>query len=169
VAELETELQKLSTTFNKKLVAISDEDWNKLLEDSQLKEVSFVLNEFRDEGKRLLSEAEEKIIAELDRDGLTAWSRLYDTIVSIMTIPYTDKDGKTTELSVGQAMNRMYADPDPEVRKQLFENWESAWTKYAPIFADNLNHLIGYRLTLQKLHNRKHFLEEPLEYNRMTK
>jgi oligoendopeptidase F len=169
VAELETELQKLSTTFNKKLVAISDEDWNKLLEDSQLKEVSFVLNEFRDEGKRLLSEAEEKIIAELDKDGLTAWSRLYDTIVSIMTIPYNDKDGKTTELSVGQAMNRMYADPDPEVRKQLFENWESAWTKYAPIFADNLNHLIGYRLTLQKLHNRKHFLEEPLEYNRMTK
>ncbi|NCU18137.1 M3 family oligoendopeptidase [Pallidibacillus pasinlerensis] len=169
VMELETELQKLSTTFNKKLVAISDADWNALLEDAELKEVAFALNEIRDEGKRLLSEAEEKIIAELDKDGLTAWSRLYDTIVSIMTIPFTDKDGKTTELSVGQAMNRMYADPDPEVRKQLFENWEAAWTKYAPIFADNINHLIGYRLTLQKLHNRKHYLEEPLEYNRMTK
>ena len=169
VMELETELQKLSTTFNKKLVAISDADWNALLEDAELKEVAYALNEIRDEGKRLLSEAEEKIIAELDKDGLTAWSRLYDTIVSIMTIPFTDKDGKTTELSVGQAMNRMYADPDPEVRKQLFENWEAAWTKYAPIFADNINHLIGYRLTLQKLHNRKHYLEEPLEYNRMTK
>ena len=141
-AELETVILKsFPRHLTRKLVAISDEDWNKLLEDAKLKEVSFVLNEIRDEGKRLLSEAEEKIITELDKDGLTAWSRLYDTIVSIMTIPYTDKDGKTTELSVGQAMNRMYADPDPEVRKQLFENWESAWTKYAPIFADNLNHL----------------------------
>ena len=77
---------------------------------------------------------EEKIITELNKDGLTAWSRLYDTVVSIMTIPFTDKEGKTTELSVGQAMNKMYADPNPEVRKQLFENWEAAWTKYRTHF-----------------------------------
>src|SRR5690625_1069271 len=86
-----------------------------------------------------------------------------------MTIPFTDKDGKTTELSVGQAMNRMYADPDPEVREQLFENWEAAWEKKAPIFADTINHLAGYRMTLQKAHDRKDHLDEPLEYNRMSK
>src|SRR5699024_11858821 len=84
-------------------------------------------------------------------------------------IPFTDKDGKTSELSVGQAMNRMYADPDPAVRNQIFENWEAAWTKYAPIFADTLNHLDGYRITLQNAHHRKDHLDEPLEYNRMTK
>src|SRR5690625_1746346 len=65
-------------------------------------------------------------------------------------------------------MNRMYADPDPEIRKQLFENWEEAWEKYAPIFAHNLNHLAGYRLTLQNEHGRKNHLEEPLEFNRMS-
>lgn len=86
-----------------------------------------------------------------------------------MTIPYKDEDGKVTELSVGQAMNRMYADPDPQVRKQIFEEWELAWTKYAPIFADTINHLDGYRITLQKAHGRKDHLEEPLEYNRMSK
>ena len=32
-----------------------------------------------------------------------------------------------------------------------------------------MNHLDGYRITLQKLHNRSDYLEEPLEYNRMTK
>ena len=63
----------------------------------------------------------------------------------------------------------MYADPDPKVRKQLFENWEAAWTKFAPIFADTLNHLDGYRITLQKAHNRENYLDEPLEYNRMSK
>lgn len=169
IYDLFGEIEKIATTLKKKIVAISDADWQKLLEHDTLQQVAFRLNEIRDDGKRLLSETEEKIITELNKDGLTAWSRLYDTTVSIMTIPFTDKDGKTTELSVGQAMNRMYADPDPEVRKQLFENWEASWEKYAPIFADTLNHLTGYRITLQKLHNRKHYLEEPLEYNRMTK
>lgn len=169
IMELYSEVQKLSNSFTKKLVAISDIDWQKLLEDDELKEVSFVLNEIREEGKRLLSEEEERLIADLDKDGLSAWSSLYDTTVSIMTIPFTDKEGQKTDLSVGQAMNRMYADPDPEVRKQIFENWEAAWTKYAPIFADTLNHLDGYRITLQKAHQYKDHLEEPLEYNRMSK
>ena len=52
--------------------------------------------------------------------GLAAWSQLYDTAVSIMTIPFTDQEGKTTEYSVGQAMNRMYADPRPRGEKTAF-------------------------------------------------
>ena len=169
IIDLSSEVENLSTIFTKKLVSIPDEDWENQFKDPQLKEVFFALNEIRDQGKRLLSEEEEKIITDLNKDGLAAWSQLYDTAVSIMTIPFTDQEGKTTQYSVGQAMNRMYADPDPEVRKQLFENWEAAWTKYAPIFADTLNHLDGYRLTLQKAHARENFLEEPLEYNRMSK
>ena len=169
VMDLSSRVENLSTIFTKKLVAISDGDWQSLLQDQVLTEVSFALNEIRDQGKRLLSEAEEKLITDLNNDGLSGWSNLYDTAVSIMTIPFTDQEGKTTEYSVGQAMNRMYADPDPKVRKQLFENWEEAWTKFAPIFADTLNHLDGYRITLQKAHGRESYLEEPLEYNRMSK
>ena len=168
VMDLFSEVQKLSNTFTKKVVAIADNDWKNLLEDETLKEISFVLNEIRDQGKRLLSADEEKLIADLNKDGLSGWSRLYDTVVSIMTIPFTDKDGKETELSVGQAMNRMYADPDSKVREQIFENWEAAWTKYAPIFADTINHLDGYRITLQNAHQRDNHLDEPLEYNRMS-
>ncbi|WP_071394654.1 M3 family oligoendopeptidase [Bacillus tuaregi] len=169
VMDLASEMEKLSTVYTKKLVAIEDENWQTWLNDPELSELSFALNEIRDQGKRLLSEAEEKIITELNNDGIAGWSRLYDTAVSIMTIPFTDKAGNKKEYSVGQAMNRMYSDPDPEVRKQLFENWEAAWTKFAPIFADTLNHLDGYRITLQRAHQRESFLDEPLEYNRMSK
>lgn len=169
VMDIMSEIQKLSNSFMKKVVGIPESGWQSLLEDEELKETSFVLNEVRDQAKRLLSEDEEKLIADLNKDGLAAWSNLYDTAVSIMTIPFTDREGKTTDLSVGQAMNRMYADPDPEVRKQLFDNWEAEWTKHAPIFADTINHLAGYRLTLQKAHGRQNHLEEPLEYNRMSK
>lgn len=169
VIDLSSEVENITTTLTKKYVAIADTEWQSLLADPELATVSFRLNEIRDQGKRLLSEEVENIITELNKDGLSAWNRLYGTTVSIMTIPFTDNEGKTTEYSVGQAMNRMYSDPDPSVRKQLFENWEAAWTKFAPVFAENLNHLAGYRLTLQKVHNRDHFLDEPLEYNRMEK
>jgi len=169
VMELGSEIQQLSTIFTKKLVAISDENWEKLLQDDALHEISFALNEIREEGKRLLSEDEEKLIAKLNKDGLAAWSDLYNTVGSTMTVPFTDKDGDTTELSIGQAMNKMYADPDPQVRADLFDSWEKTWSVNGPIFADILNHLAGYRLTLQKVHGRTGHLEEPLEYNRMSK
>ncbi|ARJ37507.1 oligoendopeptidase [Sporosarcina ureae] len=168
VMELSSEIQQLSTIFTKKLVAISDENWNQLLEDDTLHVIHFSLNEIREEGKRLLSEAEEKLIAKLNKDGLAAWSDLYNTVGSTMTVPFTDKDGKTTDLSIGQAMNKMYADPDAEVRAELFDNWEQTWSANGPIFADILNHLAGYRLTLQDVHGRTSHLEEPLEYNRMS-
>ncbi|WP_432355587.1 M3 family oligoendopeptidase [Sporosarcina sp. A2] len=168
VMELGSEIQQLSTIFTKKLVAISDDNWNKLLQNDVLKEISFSLDEIREQGKRLLSEDEEKLIAKLNKDGIAAWSNLYSTVVSTMTVPFTDKDGKTTDLSVGQAMNKMYADPEAEVRTELFENWEKTWSTNGPIFAEVLNHLAGYRLTLQDAHGREGHLEEPLEYNRMT-
>lgn len=168
VMELSSEIQQLSTIFTKKLVAISDDQWSKLLKDDVLKEISFSLDEIREQGKRLLSEDEEKLIAKLNKDGIAAWSDLYDTVGSIMTVPFTDKDGKTTDLSIGQAMNKMYADPDSDVRAKLFEDWEKVWSKNGLVFADILNHLAGYRLTLQDAHGREGHLEVPLEYNRMT-
>ena len=168
VVELMSDMRKLGNIYTKKLVEIDDQAWERLLADKDLGKLNFALNEIRTQGKRLLSDAEETLIAELDKDGLSAWSDLYDTTVSIMTVPFTDEQGETTELSVGQAMNRMYADPDPEIRKQIFENWEVTWEKYAPIFAHNLNHLAGYRLTLQSAHGQDHHLEEPLELNRMS-
>src|SRR5699024_12155400 len=84
VMDLSSDIQKLSNTFTKKIVTIPDDVWIELLKDRSLKETTFTLNEIRDQGKRLLSEAEEELIAELNKDGLAAWSNLYDTVVSIM-------------------------------------------------------------------------------------
>lgn len=168
IMNLISEMTTLDNAFTKKLVAIVEKDWNDLLEMKEWKSIAFRLDEIRTQGKRLLSEAEEKLIAELNKDGLSGWSKVYDTVVSIMTIPFTDQKGNTTDLSIGQAMNRMYADPDRDIRAQLFTNWEAAWAKYAPVFTDTLNHLAGYRLTLQRAHQRNDHLEEPLEYNRMS-
>lgn len=168
IIELMVALEKESNRFFTKLVEIPEEKWNELITSDELEAIAFRLNEKRDDGKRLRSEAEEEIIAELRKDGMTAWSQLYDKTVAIMSIPFTKEDGTRTDLSIGQAMNRMYADPDPQVRAQLFEQWEKEWSHYGPVFAHALNHLAGNRLTLQKFADRDGHLDEPLEINRMS-
>lgn len=162
-------LQAAETVFSKKLTEISDEDWETLLKEEPFATIAFRLNEIRRDGKELLSEAEETIINTLSLDGLNAWSQHYDTIVASITIPFTQSDGTTIPLSAGQAFNKMMGDPDPEVRAQLFAEWEKAWGEKEDLFADTLNHLDGFRLSKYKLHGVEDYLKEPLEYNRLQK
>src|SRR5690625_7489922 len=48
VVELYSEVAKQLNRFGKKLVTISDSDWDELLQDDQWRKISFVLNEKRD-------------------------------------------------------------------------------------------------------------------------
>ena len=82
-------------------------------------------------------------------------------------IPFEDQEGNVQMLSAGQAFNKMMGDPDPTVRKELFEKWEQLWAQKAPLFADTLNHLDGFRLTNYKMHKIEHYLTPSLRYNRM--
>lgn len=161
--------QLAATVFSKKLTVFSDEDWATLLEDTRFAPIAFRLSEIRRDGKELLSEAEENIIHTLALDGLNAWSEHYDTLVAAITIPFTDKTGQTTQLSAGQAFNKMMGDPDAAVRQSLFDAWEKAWSAQAALFSDTLNHLDGFRISTQRLHGVEDYLKEPLEYNRLKK
>lgn len=163
--------QNSTVLLTKKLTALSDNTWSTLLESPYAKKqgVAFNLNEIRHEGKRLLSEAEETIINDLSNDGLTAWSSHYDTIVSKISIPFEEDNGEITLLSAGQAFNKMMGDADSKVRQRLFDTWEKTWAEYAPLFADTLNHLDGFRMTTNRLHGITDHLQIPLEYNRMKK
>ncbi|MDA9471297.1 M3 family oligoendopeptidase [Enterococcus sp. 5H] len=162
-------IQLAETIFTKKITEISDTDWQELLNLPAFVPIAFRLGEIRRDGKKLLSEQEENIINTLSLDGLNAWSSHYDTIVASITIPFKEKDQSISNLSAGQAFNRMMSDPDKEVRAQLFADWEKAWSEKSPLLADTLNHLDGFRLSQYKLHGVTDYLEEPLNYNRMKK
>lgn len=162
-------IQLADAIFSKKLTEISDAQWEQLLSQSAFKLIAFRLNELRRDGKKLLNEQEENIINTLALDGLNAWSSHYDTIVASLSIPFEEADQTVTLLSAGQAFNRMMSDPNQEVRARLFTSWEQAWSAQAPLLADTLNHLDGFRLSQYKLHGITDFLEEPLNYNRMKR
>ncbi|MBL1224317.1 M3 family oligoendopeptidase [Enterococcus sp. BWR-S5] len=161
-------IQLGDTLLKKKLTEISDSEWSLFIEQHALEEIAFRLSELRTEGQRLLSEKEEDIINTLSLNGLIAWSSHYDTIVSTVSISHTEKDGTVVQLSAGQAFNRMTSDPDAAVRQELFDKWEAVWCEKAPLLADTLNHLDGFRLSDYQLHGIDDFLSEPLIYNRMS-
>lgn len=169
IAQLSSQYAIVQTSVIKKLAAISDEDFGALIKLEAFENLAFALTETREKGNRLLSEAEESMLSKLSQDGFHAWSNHYDTLVSYIKIPFEAADGSIQELSAGQAMNRMYSDSDPAVRQQLFVKWEEAWASYAPLFAETLNHLQGFRLEDYKLHGSTDFMEEPLRYNRIEK
>lgn len=160
--------QSADTILSKKLAEISDNNWQTLLQTDEFSLIAFRMNEIRRDGHRLLSEAEENIINTLSLDGLNAWSSHYDTIVGTIVIPF-EENGKVTDLSAGQAFNKMMGDPDPLVREKLFIAWEKAWQEKTSLLSDTLNHLDGFRLSTYKLHGMNDYLQKPLEYNRLKK
>lgn len=164
---LSSEFSTVATIFVKKMVNLSDEEWQKLIQLPAFRPIAFNLSETRHHGAELLSEAEEALINALSIDGFEGWSEHYDTLVNTIEIPFIESDGTTSLLSAGQAFNKMSSDPDATVREQLFETWEATWSKLAPAFADTLNHLSGFRLAIYKAHGVTDFLKRPLEYNRM--
>ncbi|EOH1685870.1 M3 family oligoendopeptidase [Enterococcus hirae] len=160
--------QSADTILSKKFAEISDNNWQTLLQTDEFSLIAFRMNEIRRDGHRLLSEAEENIINTLSLDGLNAWSSHYDTIVGTIVIPF-EETGKVTDLSAGQAFNKMMGDPDPLVREKLFIAWEKAWQEKTSLLSDTLNHLDGFRLSTYKLHGMNDYLQKPLEYNRLKK
>ena len=142
-----------------------DSVWATLMQDNRLKEFAFVLNEWRDEAKELLSEKEEDMITALGVDGYHGWSQLYDLLVGDVKVRVT-VDGEEKEFSVGQASN-LSSHSDPSVRKESFEALEQAWTDKEEFFAKTLNHMAGFRLAVYKKRGWDSVLKEPLDMNRM--
>lgn len=167
VQMLQQPYQLADAQFNKKIAELNNEEWQQLLKsDPRLEEIAFILNERRESAQRLMGDEAEALLNHLNSDGIKAWSQIYATTSAVLKIKVKLSDGEH-EYSVGQAMNRMYADPIADNRAKIFQAWEAAFSQYGPIFADILNHLAGYRLTMQQAHNYQDYLEEPLEYNRM--
>ena len=169
---LQGEIGSLGARFSSSMLVVQqqlsrteDSVWAELMQDSRLLEFVFVLNEWRDEAKELLSEKEEDMITALGVDGYHGWSQLYDLLVGDVKVRVT-VDGEVKEFSVGQASN-LSSHSDSSVRKESFEALEQAWTEKEEFFAKTLNHMAGFRLAVYKKRGWESVLKEPLDMNRM--
>ena len=169
---LESEASSLSARFQNSfqkiqqdLAKTEDRVWTELLDEVPLREFTFILNEWREEAKMLLSEKEESLITALSVDGYHGWSQLYDMLVGEINVTVT-VDGEAKSLSVGQA-NNLSSHKDAAVRQEAYEKLEEAWTDKEEFFAKTLNSIAGFRLETYKKRGWDNPLQEPLHINRM--
>lgn len=154
------------TRFDKILTQIDDGVWDKLLNQEAFRPISFPLKERRELAREKMSPELESLAGDLAVDGYHGWGELYNTTVSKFRITF-EENGKTAELSAGQAANKMHS-PDRDTRQRLFALWEERWSEHADYCADALNRLGGFRLQLYKHRGWDSILKEPLAINRMT-
>lgn len=139
--------------------------WENLLDTKLLTNYKFILNEWRKKDKTHLSDEEENLISGLKVDGFHAWGQLYQSFVSQIRVK-VQISGEETELSIGQTIN-LRSHPDEIVRKKSHNALEKTWAEKEELFAKILNHIVGFRLHVNKQRGLKNILEEPLIENRM--
>jgi oligoendopeptidase F len=110
-ATLETEL----LFFRLEWSALADERVDELLQEASLADYEHYLRALRRFRPHLLSEPEERILAEKSVSGVAAWSRLFSELVTGIRV---DMDGESVGLE--RAMARLYS-PDRDVRRSAAE------------------------------------------------
>jgi oligoendopeptidase F len=152
--------------LDEQILQVPETKWETILNDDSINPIRFPLEEIRRRAKEKLSPEQEALAGDLAVDGYHAWSELYNTVVGRMSIPF-EEEGKTIQLSVGQAENKM-ASKDREVRQHVFSKFQDAWANEAELCANSLNHLAGFRLNLYRHRGWDSVLKEPLDINRMS-
>ncbi len=154
------------TEVDRLLLRVPEETWRSLLAHPALAPVAFALDERRRRAGERLPPEQEALVADLAVDGYHAWNDLYELVVGRITVP-VEEEGRTVQLSVGQAANRLQS-PDRRVRAAVFARWEEAWAREAELCAAALNHLAGFRLNLYRRRGWASVLHEPLDVNRIS-
>lgn len=165
MGSLYAKFSSLMLTIQQVLSKTEETVWDELMQSDELSSFSFVLNEWRNEAKKMLSEKEEDMITTLGVDGYHAWGQLYDLLVGDIRVK-VKVNGEEKELSVGQA-NNLSSHEDSATRKEAFDVLEAAWTEKEEFFAKTLNHLAGFRLAVYEKRGWESVLQEPLDINRM--
>lgn len=115
VEERATAISTRVLFFELEWAELSDERVDELLADDQLEFVRHYLRSARRYRPHLLSESEEKILAEKDVTGSSAWSRLFDELTSAVVVAIGDET-----VALEQGLSRL-ASPDRSVRQAAAE------------------------------------------------
>jgi oligoendopeptidase F len=166
LASLNAELAKLEVALVAAFGAAKHEHFEAFLKRDALASAEFSLRRWREKARRMMSPEEEALAAELEVDGIRAWSRLYDTISGTLEFPFVHPDGRTESLPMSRRRS-LLASPDRAVRAAAFEGGNLAWRGVESVCAAALNAIAGARLTLVQRRNQRHFLEPALFEHRL--
>jgi len=148
---------KIETTllfFELEWAALDDEEAEALLATDGLEFARHHLRTARRYRPHLLSEPEEKILAEKALSGRSAWSRLFEEQASAITV---ELEGEAEPVSLEVALSRLFA-PDREIRRNAAERVTEALEPGLRTRAYILNTLIADKAVDDRLRHYPHWL-----------
>ena len=162
---LEARLKAIEVEIDRRLLALSDTAWQRLLAQEALAPVAFFLNRQRAMARHKMDPRRETLAETLAVDGYHAWGRMYDKLAGSLRATVTE-DGGRVELSMGQLVHRL-EDGDGAVRADAFRHLEEAWRGVQDLAAMALNSQAGFRQSLYAGRGWQSILWEPLHMNRL--
>jgi oligoendopeptidase F len=161
VQERETAIQTTLLFFDLEWAALSDEFAEELLDGDGLEFCAHHLRTVRRYREYLLSEPEEKILAEKSLSGASAWTRLFEELTSAIEVklaPVGAAAGAEVQtLALDVALSRLSA-PDRDIRRETAEAVSSALAPGLRTRAFLFNTLLADKATDDRLRGYPHWL-----------
>jgi oligoendopeptidase F len=170
VQEQETAVQTTLLFFDLEWAAMSEERAEELLADDGLDFCRHHLRNVRRYREHLLSEPEEKIVAEKTLTGASAWTRLFEELTSAIEVQLpgapagTDKGGGSNaagqndaKVALDVALSRLSL-PDREIRRTSAEAVSAALAPGLRTRAFLFNTLLADKATDDRLRRYRHWL-----------
>lgn len=166
-SKIQADFETIKLDMDKLLAEMSEPEWNSLLQNEEVQEYQFYLQERKRRLDDRLPTKMEKLISRLSINGFAGWEEYYDQIMGNLRIPLK-KDDQTEVLSVEQALsNAMFAE-DRTLRKNSAQALVEVCGTNAETFATILNRISGYRLDTYNLRGWNNLLKEALDENRIS-
>jgi oligoendopeptidase F len=154
VQEGSTAIETKLLFFELEWAGLDDERADELLAADGLDFARHYLRTARRYRPHLLTEPEEKILAEKALTGRNAWSRLFEEQASAITV---ELDGEPEPVSLEVALSRLFA-PDREIRRHAAERVTSALEPGLRTRAYILNTLLADKMVDDRLRHYPHWL-----------
>jgi oligoendopeptidase F len=154
VQEGATKIETTLLFFELEWAALDDDRADELLATDGLDFARHHLRTARRYRPHLLTEPEEKILAEKALTGRTAWSRLFEEQASAITV---DREGESEPVSLEVALSRLF-NPDRDVRRGAAERVTAALEPGLRTRAYVLNTLLADKAVDDRLRNYPNWL-----------
>ena len=163
---MKTRLSSLEIRFDQLIVDVADADWRSLVNANDLQDVAFLLNERRRRMQNKLSSPQEQLANDLANDGYHAWGDFRHQLAGRMRFRLV-QDGETNIVGLGQVWGSL-SHPERTMRTAALDAIDESFGEQAELFAQALNALSGFRLTLYRHRGWDSALQEPLDLNQIS-
>lgn len=124
----------------------------------KLGSAAYSLRRLRARAQRSMAPEHEELAADLGTDGIEAWGRLYDGVMSSLTFRL-ESSGEEARTLPFSARRSLMEGENREVRRAAFTAGNEALGPWLPTLARALNHIAGTRLTLNRYRGAPHVLD----------